>query len=169
MMYTQSRLEVDDIASEVVKLYKDLDNARGGRYGTWHSRRISTNPYSWFDATFNRVQNAIGDLKIKEWWFNCGEPGDEYRWHGHEPFPYAAVLYIQTPPDCGAIEFRQGGEIQTVNPNVGDFLLFPGTLSHRVLKNLSTDYRISVAFNLTLNILKRADYGNPTNQFRYIR
>jgi hypothetical protein len=148
-MYTQSHIEVDDnIASEVIKLYRDLDNARGGRYGTWHSRRIKENPYLWFDATFNRVAAAIGDLKIDEWWFNCGEPGDEYRWHAHTPYLWSGVLYIKTPEGCGAIEFKHKESHEIVQPKVGDFLLFPGNLAHRVLKNNSTDFRISVAFNL---------------------
>ncbi len=147
-MYTQSRIAVDeDVAAEVIKLYRDLDNARGGQYGTWHSRRIKTNPYSWFNATFNRVSASIGDLRIDEWWFNCGEPGDEYRWHSHTPYLWSGVLYIQTPADCGAIEFRHKEAHEILQPQAGDFLLFPGTLAHRVLKNNSTDFRISVAFN----------------------
>lgn len=136
------------VAAEVVKLYKDLDNARGGQYGTWHSRRIRTNPYEWFDATFARVAAAIGDLTIDEWWFNCGEPGDEYRWHVHLPYKQAAVLYIQTPDNSGGIEFRRHDEYAAFQPQAGDFLLFSGNLAHRVLPNRSTDYRISVAFNL---------------------
>jgi hypothetical protein len=149
-MYSHSRIEVDDgIAAEVVKLYRDLDNARGGQYGTWHSRRIRTNPYSWLNATFDRVAAAVGDLNIDEWWFNCGEPGDEYRWHAHTPYKWAGVLYIQTPENCGGIEFRQQGEYQIFQPNVGDFLLFSGSLAHRVLKNNSNEFRISAAFNLT--------------------
>ena len=148
-MFEQSRLEVDPgIAEQVIQLYRDLDNARGGAYGTWHSRRLRTNPYPWFDATFNRVAVSTGDLKIDEWWFNCGEPGDEYRWHSHNPYPWAAVLYIQTPENSGGIEFKRRGEFQVFQPAVGDFLLFPGNLAHRVLKNHSADFRISVAFNL---------------------
>ena len=147
-MFEQSRIEVDSwIADEVVKLYRDLDNARGGRYGTWHSRRIKTNPYPWFADTFNRVAASIGNLTIDEWWFNCGEPGDEYRWHAHTPYKWAGVLYIQTPENSGGIEFQQKGEFQTFQPSVGDFLLFSGGLAHRVLKNQSADFRISVAFN----------------------
>jgi hypothetical protein len=147
-MYTQSRIAVDaGVAEQVIKLYKDLDNARGGRYGTWHSRRIRANPYGWFAATFDRVAAEVGDLQIDEWWFNCGEPGDEYRWHAHTPYSWSGVLYIQTPTNSGAIEFRQGESHETVQPSAGDFLLFPGNLAHRVLKNNSTDFRISVAFN----------------------
>jgi hypothetical protein len=149
-MYTQSCIAVDEgVAAEVVKLYKDLDNARGGRYGTWHSRRIKHNPYPWFDATFNRVVAAVGDLTIDEWWFNCGEPGDEYRWHSHTPYHWSGVFYIQTPVNSGGIEFRDHEAHEIFQPNKGDFLLFPGNLVHRVLKNMSNDFRISAAFNLT--------------------
>jgi hypothetical protein len=148
LMFEQSQLSVDpEIAEEVVKLYRDLDNARGGRNGTWHGRRLRTNPYPWFDSTFNRVAAAVGDLKIDEWWFNCGEPGDEYRWHGHPIHPWVGVLYIQTPENSGGIEFRRQGEYQVFQPSVGDFLVFPGNLAHRVLKNMSEDFRISAAFN----------------------
>ncbi len=149
-MYTHSRIEVDDgIAAEVVKLYKDLDNARGGQYGTWHSRRIKANPYLWFDNTFCKIVQALDSMVIDEWWFNCGEPGDEYRWHAHTPYKWSAVLYLHTPQNCGGIEFRQQEEYQIFQPSVGDFLLFPGNLAHRVLKNNSNDFRISAAFNLT--------------------
>ena len=147
-MFTQSRILVDDdVAPEVVKLYRDLDHARGGAYGTWHSRRIRTNPYPWFSATFNRVAAAVGDLTIDEWWFNCGEPLDEYRWHIHRPYEWAGVLYIQTPENSGGIEFRRQEEYYTHTPQAGEFLLFSGNLAHRVLKNHSDDFRISVGFN----------------------
>ena len=147
-MFSQSTIIVDPcVAEEVIKLYKDLDNARGGAYGTWHSRRIRTNPYPWFEDTFNRVAAAVSDLTIDEWWFNCGEPLDEYRWHTHSPYKWAGVLYIQTPENSGGIEFRQQEEYYTHTPQAGEFLLFSGNLAHRVLKNNSTDYRISVAFN----------------------
>ena len=149
MMFTQSRIDIDlGVAEEVVKLYESLDRGRGGPCGTWHSSRISHNPYEWFSATFNRVAAAVGDLTIDEWWFNCGEPLDEYRWHTHSPYAWAGVLYIQTPENSGGIEFRRQEEYYTHTPQAGEFLLFSGNLAHRVLKNMSTDFRISVAFNL---------------------
>ena len=147
-MFTQSRISVDDnIAEEVVKLYRDPKHARGHRYGTWHSPRIRSNPYLWFESTFNRVAAAVGDLTIDEWWFNCGAPGDEYRWHIHRPYEWAGVLYIQTPKNSGGIEFKQSEERYTHTPQAGEFLLFSGNLAHRILKNMSRDFRISVGFN----------------------
>jgi len=147
-MFKQSRLEVDlGVAEEVVRLYKDPKNARGHRYSTWHSPRIRTNPYSWFAATFNRVAGAVNNLVIDEWWFNCGAPGDEYRWHTHTPYKWAGVLYIQAPENSGGLEFRNNEERYTHTPQAGEFLLFSGNLSHRILKNHSDDFRISVGFN----------------------
>ena len=147
-MFTQSSISVDDnLAEEVVKLYRDPSNTRGHRYSTWHSLRIKTNPYPWFTETFNRVAAAVSDLVIDEWWFNCGAPGDEYRWHTHRPYTWAGVLYIQTPNNSGGIEFRQGEERYTHTPQAGEFLLFSGNLAHRILKNHSDNFRISAGFN----------------------
>lgn len=149
MMFAQSRIDIDDcVAEEVVKLYQSLDRGRGGPCGTWHSGRIDYNPYPWFQTTWDRVVAAIGDLRIGEWWFNCGDLGDEYRWHEHVPYKQAAVLYIQTPENSGGIEFRKQDEYQTFQPSAGDFIIFPGNLAHRVQHNRSDDYRISAAFNL---------------------
>lgn len=148
-MFTHSRIDVDaGVAEEVVKLYKSLDRGRGGPYGTWHGARLHNNPYPWFQETYDRVASSIGDLTIDQWWFNCGQSGDEYRWHEHVPYKYAAVLYVQVPENSGGIEFRKHEEYQIFQPSMGDFILFPGNLAHRVQQNNSSDYRISAAFNL---------------------
>lgn len=148
-MFTQSQIAVEPVvAQEVVKLFKELDHGRGGALGTWHGARMRYNPYPWFDSTFARVQAAVGNRRIEQWWFNCGEPGDEYRWHAHNPYTQSAVLYVQVPENSGGIEFRRYEEYQVFNPNAGDFIQFAGNLAHRVLPNRSKDYRISVAFNL---------------------
>jgi hypothetical protein len=93
------------------------------------------------------VAAAVNDLVIDEWWFNCGAPGDEYRWHTHTPYKWAGVLYIQAPENSGGLEFRNNDKRYTHTPQAGEFLLFPGNLSHRILKNHSDDFRISVGFN----------------------
>ena len=146
-MFEKSKISVDrNIAKEVVKLYRDPKHARGHRYGTWHSPRIRSNPYPWFESTFTRVVTA-SNLTVDEWWFNCGAPGDEYRWHTHTPYKWAGVLYIQTPENSGGLEFNQDQERYTHTPQAGEFLLFSGNLAHRILKNRSEDFRISVGFN----------------------
>lgn len=149
MMYSLSRIEIDDgVAEKVSALFKTLDRKRGGLAGTWHSPRMRSNPYPWFETTFNRVQSQLADYRIDEWWFNCMENQDEYRWHEHVPYPWVAVLYVQATEETSAIEFRNQGEHQIFHPKSGDLLLFPGNRVHRVLRNQSKNYRISVGFNL---------------------
>lgn len=148
-MFEQSRISVDSsVAEQVIKLFKELDHGRGGALGTWHGARMRHNPYEWFDTTFARVQAAVGNRRIEQWWFNCGEPRDEYRWHAHNPYTHSAVLYVQVPENSGGIEFRRHEEYQVFQPAAGDLIQFAGNLAHRVLPNLSLEYRISVAFNL---------------------
>jgi hypothetical protein len=147
-MFTQSTIAVDaGVAQEVVRLFKELDRGRGGSMGTWHGFRHRDNPYPWFQATYDRVVEAVAPLRIDQWWFNCGEVGDEYRWHAHNPYKHSGVLYVQTPENSGGIEFRKYEEYQTFMPTVGDYIQFAGNLAHRVQQNRSNDYRISVAFN----------------------
>ena len=149
MMFTQSCIAVDDcVAVEVIRLFKELDHGRGGAHGTWHGPRLRNCPYSWFQATYDRVAEAVKPLIIDQWWFNCGEAGDEYLWHSHSPYKYSAVLYVQVPENSGGIEFRKQEEYQIFYPKSCDFIEFSGNLAHRVQPNLSADYRISVAFNL---------------------
>lgn len=149
MMFKQSRISVDNcVAAEVVKLFKELDHGRGGITGTWHGVRQYENPYPWFQTTYDRVADAVAPLRIDQWWFNCGERGDEYRWHSHNPYKHVAVLYVQVPENSGGIEFRRQEEYQTFHPAAGDFIEFAGNLAHRVQHNMSNDLRISVAFNL---------------------
>lgn len=149
MMFTKSSITVDPgVAENVITLFRQLDRGRGGPYGTWHGQRMKKNPYPWFQSAFDLVSNAIGSKRIDQWWFNCGQKGDVYRWHSHSPYLHSAVLYIQVPENSGGIEFRKQEEYQLFQPSVGDFIEFSGNLTHRVLENCSNDYRISAAFNL---------------------
>ena len=149
MMFTHSRLTVDpEVADQVELLFATTDRGRGGRMGTWHGPRLRRCEYTWFQNTFDCVAASIGELKIDQWWFNCGQQGDEYRWHTHSPYPYAAVLYVKVPERSGGIEFRDRGEFQYFQPVEGDFLVFSGQLAHRVCPNESAERRVSVAFNL---------------------
>lgn len=154
-MIAESQIVVDPaVAGEVIKLFKELDHGRGGSMGTWHGPRLKGCPFPWFETTYNRVVDAVAPLQIDQWWFNCGEKGDVYRWHSHFPYAQAAVLYVQVPERSGGIEFKDRGEFWHHDPEVGDLLVFSGALAHRVLPNQSEHYRISVAFNLLGRINK---------------
>ena len=116
---------------------------RSGR--GWQSKPYTSQPFSWFDTTYQQVETLLGP--IDSFWFNVNTQGEGTGWHSHSRYNTVAVLYVTVP--SGDIEFRQGEAYWSETPKSGDLLVFPGSLEHRVLANTSTDCRISVAFNVS--------------------
>ena len=131
------------LGNEIVALRREDTGNRGSR--GWQSKPYTSQPFSWFDEVYSSVKQQIGP--IDSFWFNVNTTGEGTGWHSHSRYQTVAVLYISVP--SGDIEFRQGGAYWTETPRAGDLLVFPGSLEHRVLANNSTDYRISVAFNVS--------------------
>ena len=131
-----------NLGDEIVALRKQDTRNRGSR--GWQSKPYTGQPFSWFDEVYRSVEQQIGP--IDSFWFNVNTQGQGTGWHSHSSHRTVAVLYIAVPG--GDIEFRQGEAYWTEKPKAGDLLVFPGELEHRVLANTSTDYRISVAFNV---------------------
>jgi len=110
-------------------------------------------------------------LGIESAWVNISGDG-AFNWeHDHPLCFYSGVLYLRAPEGCGDIRFMAGGLPSTagvisdecrrmyniygswtVTPRAGLLLLFPADLRHRVEVNRSGEDRVSVAFNLALDI-----------------
>ena len=131
------------LGNEIVALRREDTRNRGTR--GWQSKPYTSQPFSWFDEVYSSVEEQIGP--IDSFWFNVNTTGEGTGWHSHSSHYTVAVLYISVPG--GDIEFRQGGAYWSETPRVGDLLVFLGSLEHRVLANNSTDYRISIAFNVS--------------------
>lgn len=107
----------------------------------------------------------ITKLRLENYWVNVNPPGSYMIPHVHPRSVLACTLYVQTPPDCGRINF--------INPNLaarqafysfkdadynyksyaytpipGMLIAFPSWLEHGVDENRSTTDRISISFNL---------------------
>jgi len=54
---------------------------------------------------------------------------------------------LQTPPNCGAIEFKTKHKREIIYPYPGLLIVFPDDLMHRVLPNEGDGDRVSMAFN----------------------
>lgn len=146
--FTQYRIDVDhSILDKILELRNQDHRYKNGR--GWQSYPETSQPYPWFDPTFQQVSLALGQTPLT-WWFNVHRRGDATSWHNHPNFRRVAVLYLQTDSTTSAIEFREGGGYWQERPNTGDLLVFPGQLDHRVLKNNSDTVRISVAFNFEI-------------------
>ena len=149
----------DNLINQIYNLkHLDLGTPKSN-IGGWHSKTFT--PYKdYYNGRYKWTTNIIESLTsivrltwpnviFNRAWFNMSYPGGTNRWHDHGSHPIVSVLYIKTPNPCSPIEFRQDSELFQYQPNAGDFLVFPGTLEHRVLENESTDERISMAINFS--------------------
>lgn len=110
-------------------------------------------------------------LRLRSAWVNISGPG-AFNWeHDHPNSFYSGVLYLKTPANCGRICFSPTTNPSKynvvsedhmkrfnlypswlVNPEVGLMLLFPADLRHRVEINKSDEDRVSIAFNVDLDV-----------------
>lgn len=116
-------------------------------------RHGQPNIYSWFEPTLQKIIAATKELTgndniyVPAWWFNIGKPDQEYRLHSHKLLWRVGVYYVYVPENSGALELlTEDNTVVTFDPKPGDFVIFPGRIWHRVLRNRSQQLRISVAF-----------------------
>jgi uncharacterized protein (TIGR02466 family) len=114
------------------------------------------------------------DLVITQMWMNKNGPGDFNKPHVHPNSFLSGVYYVQTPPQCGNIEFydpipgrtmigypvREGGSGSSSSkefmPEAGMLLVFPSWLQHGVQPNRSSDLRMSISFNVAYRAKNRS-------------
>ena len=99
-------------------------------------------------------------------WFNISVRGYSHKAHVHPNNYLSGVYYAKAHDDCGRIVFddprpqvkvlipdiKAPTEFNThsfeIQPRVGDMVLFPSWLTHRVQANASDHERMSVSFNV---------------------
>jgi uncharacterized protein (TIGR02466 family) len=100
---------------------------------------------------------------ISAMWLNIHEQHGFNHVHVHPGSWYSGVYYLQCSDNSGGISFTDPRpaadmsifnkqEINTIKPNTGDLILFPSWLPHLVEPNYDKNHRISVSFNIELNI-----------------
>ena len=146
-MITQRQMPVPPgLLAQIMALPQSDPGIKNSNQGGWHSQ-VSWSVPLWFQETAQSIEQVTG-LRIHSLWFNINGPGHSNRWHTHgQTMPNIGVWYIQTPPNSGAFELDTGSEILTIEPSPGLLITHPGGPRHRVLENLSTEPRVSVAFN----------------------
>ena len=88
---------------------------------------------------------------INSLWLNISPPLSYNNVHSHGSESLSGVLYFQTPPKSGCIEFYSPLDFNSAlrhQPQPKEMILFPQNLYHSVEPNLSQEDRISIAFNL---------------------
>jgi hypothetical protein len=98
------------------------------------------------------------NFTITESWYNIFGPGSYMDYHCHPMQDLSGVYYYQTTGKDGLLVFKSDStglrnSIFNVSeigfePVPGKLILFPAFLEHAVMKNMTTNDRISVTFNL---------------------
>ena len=148
--------------------------------GGWQSK--SFNISSEADPLHKFLIDSIGGLHVikKEVnfvidaWANINGPNCYNIKHDHPTSNLSGVLWIKCPKECGNIVFESPVSYQThaevesyteeflnsinyyhsfyFTPTEGTILVFPSHLNHLVKDNKSNDDRISVSFNIRLQL-----------------
>lgn len=123
------------------------------------------------------------ELAITSMWLNRSGHGNLHKAHIHANTMLSGVYYVQTPPDCGKIEFfdpvtarvatkhpstehrRINTSTAQYNPKEGMLVIFPSWLQHWVEPNQGEGERVSVSFNVAYQPIVHAEdlkYESPS-------
>ena len=159
---------------------KDKFSARRSNYGGWQSTPFYLNDRD--DKLQDFLVNCLTSLPFINQktqifptaWVNINSPGSFNLKHSHPTSDLSGVLWIKCPENCGNIWFESPMCYQTfkeiesytqdfkdknrydhsywIPPMEGRIIIFPSHLEHDVRENLSNEDRISVSFNIKLEV-----------------
>ena len=114
----------------------------------------------------------IGGWSFDNCWANVYPKGAWVPLHNHQNTHWAGAYYIQSNPDCGDIVFHdpkeyalgfeprmrhRGNNKYGITPKPGLLVLFPGYLKHETHPNLTSDDRVMMSFNISMeNIIEKS-------------
>jgi len=111
------------------------------------------------------MNHQVDSVDIEQSWCNISNRDSFQHFHIHGAMDLSGVYYHQTTSNDGDIVFRNPSLVNrfhkltyninnSVNykPEVGKIILFPSFLEHAVFHNTSDDKRISISFNINVNL-----------------
>ena len=131
-------------------------------------RIIETTTNYVTSTMWSRLCGERWRVNIKNSWMNIQGKDRHHEWHCHPGYQVSGVYYMRVSPDQGGIQFLNPNNIiQSCNfpentktcpqsmefiPCDGELILFPSWLMHNTCPNVTDEERISVAFNIDLEI-----------------
>ena len=94
-------------------------------------------------------------------WFNSNPKGAWNMPHTHPHCFYSGVLWVKAPAESGELILHSphshslyglDHNVWTIPPEEGRVVLFPSNLQHHVSANTSENERISLSFNISIDI-----------------
>tara|TARA_Y100000592_G_scaffold86844_1_gene140652 strand:- start:694 stop:1269 length:576 start_codon:yes stop_codon:yes gene_type:complete len=179
LYFEDLKLDTKSMKKYIMSIREKNDSVKKSNIGGWQSDNLEgehpplNNLFNGIEKHANIFANEIGlkdGLRISNGWININYYKDYNVDHIHGHCMMSGVYYIETPKDCGNIEFSAGdtdlrsltwSEKRTKEENSftvprwwmpaiqNRLYLFPNWLTHRVRPNLNPKKeRISISFNL---------------------
>ena len=105
----------------------------------------------WFDHMTKASKELGYDyFRLKEIWFQQYATASQHGWHVHGS-NWTNVYYLELPANSPRTEFINPytqATIQSFDVKEGDILTFPSFVIHRAPKNLSTDRKTIISWNM---------------------
>ncbi len=146
---------------EIIKGFSRLEDAADtkkthffdGRYeNIYPSREAFTEIEALLEVIFDCAQQILEKKQPLEisFWFNQMRPGHSTTLHTHDDGYelISGVYYLDVPDGSGDILMHLPEQVLKITPQSGVMLMFPPDLAHEVAQNLSTESRLSMAFNI---------------------
>ena len=100
-------------------------------------------------------------FSLHNFWFNSNPKGAWNMPHTHPHCFYSGVLWVKAPAESGDLILHSphshslyglDHNVWTIPPEEGRVVLFPSNLQHHVSSNTSENERISLSFNISIDI-----------------
>ena len=84
-------------------------------------------------------------------WFNAMGPGDSTTLHSHDEDDerLSGVYYVYVPENSGKLIIHTPDQAISHQPRAGQWVFFTPQTPHEVTQNLSSEIRLSIAFNFS--------------------
>ena len=105
---------------------------------------------------FEEIEKVLAQRDLQQvpnqHWGQIHRQYESTEMHDHTPWDVAWVYYVRVPEDSGLLVFTQFQGWSTKHevthyPKVGQLVLFPAWMIHRVTKNFNTIPRVSISGN----------------------
>jgi len=143
-------------------------------------------PHNFVNAIHGHVKEVMVDgfgwkynpekVGVTEIWAIINKKNSFNQIHNHPNTYLSAAYYVKAPENCGDIQFYEPNEVKkfrhpvieknnefnssgfSIKAEEGNLLIFPSYLYHSVGKNLSSEDRVIISFNIDIITYKDAKY-----------
>ena len=165
---------------------EDQNGIKKSNTNGWHSKDFDINdkePHNFISFISPSIEKTMKDMnwdtqkqivKINNIWSIINIGGSANLRHQHGNSTISGAYYVRAPKNSGDIVFYDprpapvyshpnakapnslNAQVNAISPKEGALILFPSFLDHSVNENLTSEERIVISFNITIQIKNKS-------------